>query len=598
MSVSGTKISIIEESYARQESWWKDYVDKYRDWYYLTKPSKMLLTNYYAELIRDEEVPAGIMVKQAVDRHFRDIERQGTKDFPWVFDEEKAWRPIRFIEENIKSSTDGSGKNIVMQPFQHFIIGSLFGWVHKDTGLRRFKEGLIFLGRKNGKTTLISGLVSYMAGFDHEKGAQIYALANRADQSRLLFEETIKMIKASPFLNDRFVTKNKEIDYPKTESVIKALSAEKSGKDGYNTHMAVFDEIHEYKDYSLINVMRNSMGMRSQPMTIYITTAGYELNGPLVEMIATARGVLSHYENNENERTFYYLAAMDSENEIDDPELWIKANPNFPMMQGLDRLSDWKSSRRVPGEKLDWITKVFNIFSESSELSFLDNETILSNAENHIDLDELKLIRPVAGFDLSETEDFTAVTLEFPLPDGRIYLMSHSFVPQAKYDKDVDRQPTYRKWEAEGDLTIIPGKIVDYEYILNYIKENDKEYRIRQINYDPAKAIFLQSALEQEGFTLEVTRQGFTTLGGPTQNFKELMIANKVVFNNNSMLKWYMSNATLVRDRNDNFMITKSNHNRKIDGLAAALNAHVKIAPELAKKKSSGFIQTISWDDM
>ena len=344
--------------------------------------------------------------------------------------------------------------------------------------------------------------------------------------------------------------------------------------------------------------MRNSMGMRSQPMTIYITTAGYELNGPLVEMIATARGVLSHYENNENERTFYYLAAMDSENEIDDPELWIKANPNFPMMQGLNMLSSWKSSRRVPGEKLDWITKVFNIFSESSDLSFLDNETILSNAENHIDLDELKLIRPVAGFDLSETEDFTAVTLEFPLPDGRIYLMSHSFVPQSKYDKDVDRQPTYRKWEAEGDLTIIPGKIVDYEYILNYIKEKDKEYRIRQINYDPAKAIFLQSALEQEGFTLEVTRQGFTTLGGPTQNFKELMIANKVVFNNNSMLKWYMSNATLVRDRNDNFMITKANHNRKIDGLAAALNAHVKIAPELAKKKSSGFIQTISWDDL
>ncbi|MBU6001343.1 hypothetical protein KQ236_14275 [Lactococcus lactis] len=159
----------------------------------------------------------------------------------------------------------------------------------------------------------------------------------------------------------------------------------------------------------------------------------------------------------------------------------------------------------------------------------------------------MKLIRPVAGFDLSETEDFTAVTLEFPLPDGRIYLMSHSFVPQSKYDKDVDRQPTYRKWEAEGDLTIIPGKIVDYEYILNYIKEKDKEYRVRQINYDPAKAIFLQSALEQEGFKLEVTRQGFTTLGGPTQNFKELMIANKVVFNNNSMLKWYMSNATLVR---------------------------------------------------
>ncbi|MCC7668933.1 MAG: terminase TerL endonuclease subunit [Leuconostoc pseudomesenteroides] len=596
--MSGTKISIIDESYARQETWWKEFVDRYRDWYYLTKPSKMLLTNYYAELIRDGEVPASKMIKLAVERHFRDMERQGTDDFPWVFDEEAAWRPIRFIEENIKSSTDGSGKNIVMQPFQHFIIGSLYGWVHKETKLRRFVEGLEFLGRKNGKTTQISGLAAYMAGYDHEQGAQVYALANRADQSRLLFEETGKMIKASPFLSDRFVTKKAEILFPKTNSKIKALSAEKSGKDGYNTHMAVFDEIHEYKDYSLINVMRNSMGMRDQPMTIYITTAGYELNGPLVEMVATAKNVLTHYENHENERTFYYLASMDSEEEIDDPELWIKANPNFPMMQGLKMLGDWKKSRRVPGERLDWITKVFNLFSEASELSFLDNETILDNAENHIDVDDLKLLRPVAGFDLSETEDFTAVTLEFPLADGRIYLLSHSFIPQSKYDKDIDRQPTYRKWESEDDLTIIPGKIVDYEYILNYIKEKDKEYRIRQVNYDPAKAIFLTSALEQEGFKMEVVRQGFTTLGGPTQNFKELMIANKVVFNNNSMLKWYMSNATLVRDRNDNFMITKSNHNRKIDGLAAALNAHVTIAPELAKKKSGGFIKTISWDDL
>ncbi|WP_288946978.1 terminase large subunit [uncultured Leuconostoc sp.] len=596
--MSGTTISIVEQSYAKQEKWWQEYVDSYRDWYYLTKPATMLLTNYYADLIRDNEVPAGKMVRDAVDRHFRDMERQGTDEFPWVFDEEKAWRPIRFIEENIKSSTDSSGKNIVLQPFQHFIIGSLFGWVHKETGLRRFTEATIFLARKNGKTTLISGLAAYMAGFDHESGAQVYALANRADQSRLLFEETGKMIKASPFLNERFVPNKSEIKFPKTNAIIKALSAEKSGKDGYNTHLAVFDEIHEYKDYSLINVMRNSMGMRSQPMTIYITTAGYELNGPLVEIVGTARAVLSHYENNENERTFYYMASMDSEEEIDDPNLWIKANPNFPMMQGLKMLGDWKKSRRVPGERLDWITKVFNIFSESSEMSFLDNDTILSNAENHIELSDLKLIRPVAGFDLSETEDFTAVSLEFPLPDGRIFIMSHSFVPQEKYNRDVDRQPTYRKWEAEGDLTIVPGKMVDYEYVLDWIREKDKEYRIRQINFDPAKAIFLVSALEQEGFNMEVTRQGFTTLGGPTQNFKELMIANKVIFNNNSMMKWYMSNATLVRDRNDNFMITKQNQNRKIDGLAATLNAHVTVAPELAKRKTNGQVKTISWDEL
>ena len=128
-------------------------------------------------------------------------------------------------------------------------------------------------------------------------------------------------------------------------------------------------------------------------------------------------------------------------------------------------------------------------------------------------MSDLKLIRPVAGFDLSETEDFTAVSLEFPLPDGRIFIMSHSFVPQDKYNRDVDRQPTYRKWEAEGDLTIVPGKMVDYEstFLIRFVKKiknivSDKSILIRRKQ-------FLVSALEQEGFNTGSYSSGVYHIG-------------------------------------------------------------------------------------
>ncbi|WBY48562.1 terminase large subunit [Latilactobacillus curvatus] len=586
---------ILDYSQTQLERWWVTYKAEKLGWAYLQEPSPQLLTTFYAEMVAEGSIEASEENVQAAQRHLKDLKRQGTDDFPWVFDEERAWRPIRFIEKKCKPSK-GDFKQLVLQPWQHFIIGSMCGWVHRDSGIRRFREGVIFVGRKNGKTTLESGLADYMAGFDDERGANVYFLANSQAQARKLYDESKAMIEVSPYLSKRFVTTRSEIRFPKNHCTIVPMSAEKNNKDGENLHFTVFDEIHEYKDYQLISVMKRSRGARRQPLIIYISTAGTVLDGPLMDFVDNGKECLSDYDAHLDERTFYYLAKLDSIEEADDPELWVKANPNICMMSMVDMITDYKKDKKTPAEFADWITKQFNIFSSTDELSFVTLDTINKN-NGEVDLESLEGMECIGGYDLSETEDFTAAGLEFKLEDGRVFWLMKSWVPQARFD--IDKNPErLREWEQAGYLEIIPGDYVNYEYVYNWFVEQAKHYKISQINYDKAKALFLNQALIDYGFKTEITRQGFTTLGGPMQNVKELLLDGRVVTNNNKMFRWYLNNVKLVTDRLNNWMPTKQGRNRKIDGFAAFLNAHVTMVERLQAKPKTGRIKYVSFNDI
>ncbi|WP_242363452.1 terminase large subunit [Limosilactobacillus antri] len=577
----------LEMNYAGLTEWVETYMKNERDLgHVLLKPSPILLTTIYAKLVIQGEIIANKWVKLACERHLKDLKRsKEDPDFPWKFDEEKGWRPIRFIEKKCHP-TKGSFEHLVMQPWQHFVVGNMFGWVNKATGVRRYRESLIFVARKNGKTELESGLADYMAGFDGENGPNVYFLANSQKQASLLYEGSRTMIQKSPWLSDRFVPNRSEIRYPKTGGKILAMSAEKNNKDGENVHFAVFDEIHEYQDYSLINVMRNSRGTRKQPLIVYITTAGYVLDGPLVDMVDQGHDTLDNYDDDINNRTFYYLASLDDKEEVNDPKMWVKANPNIGLMQLADMITDFQNERRVPAQFADWLTKRFNIFSEVDELSYITPEILQKNTR-HLDLEELRGRECVGGYDLSDTEDFTSACLEFPLDDGGVFILEHSWIPHARYERDKNPE-RIRKWEHDGEVTIIPGDYVDYSYVLDWFNEQAQKYDITIIRYDPAKAIRLNKELEEAGFETDKVRQGFFTLGGAMQNFKELLLDGKVVFNEQSMFKWYLNNVHLRQDRNDNWLPTKTSQSRKIDGFAAALDAHVSVVDMLVEPDNGG----------
>lgn len=216
---------------------------------------------------------------------------------------------------------------------------------------------------------MISGAANYGVSKDDEKGADIILLANSMKQARLLFDESKKMIQSSPALKKRFRTLRDAIHYDKTFSKIEPQASDSERLDGLNTHIGIFDEIHEYKDYKLINVIKNSRGSRDQPLLIYITTAGYQLDGPLVDYYEQGVDVLNGVID--DERTFYYLASLDSADEFDRPEMWVKASPNMGVSVKLqDMVEDWEKAKRIPAERNDFITKRFNIFVQADEQSF------------------------------------------------------------------------------------------------------------------------------------------------------------------------------------------------------------------------------------
>lgn len=553
-----------------------------------------LLATVYAEDVLSGKIIASKKVKMACKRHINDLKRQGTDAFPFIFDEEKAFRPIDYIQRFCKPS-QGDYDRLELQPWQHFIIGSLYGWVHKDTGLRRFREGLIFVGRKNGKTTKISGLSLYAASKDGENGARVFQLANSKEQARELFDECKAMVKASTLLNRHFDETLHEIRFGRTMSKIMPLATDSKKLDGKNCSFGVFDEIHEYKNYKLINVIKNSTGARRQPLLLYITTAGYQLDGPLMDYYEKAADVLEGVI--QDERSFYYMAELDEEDDIEDPTNWIKANPNLGVTLKLETLiEEWETRKHIPAERNDFITKRLNRFVQSDEQSFIDFEIIKRN-DAVIDLKELEGRTCIGGFDLSQTEDFTSADLEFILDDGRIFVLSHSWVPRKKVLEDNNNLP-FREWEGEGLLTIIPGDYVKHEYVFDWFVAQSQHFPIDLITYDPANAFRLVKDLETYGFQTEKVRQGALTLSPALKDIKELLLDGKVVYNRNRLFRWYLNNVKLVDDRNGNWMPTKQNRYRKIDGFAAWLNSHTEVMKRMAVPQPSGKVEFVSMKDL
>lgn len=566
-----------------------------RNLHVLTNPSPNLLTHWYAEQVVKRNIVASQKVILACERHLSDIKRSEEGSFPYVFDSELGHRPIRFIEKYCKPSK-GNFKQLIIQPWQHFVLGSMFGWVDKETRLRRFKEGFVFVGRKNGKTTKISGVSLYGVSKDGENGADIPLLANSMKQARLLFDEAQAMIKSSPKLKKRFRPLRDAIHYDKTFSKIEPQASDSEKLDGLNTHIGIFDEIHEYKDYKLINVIKNSRGSREQPMLIYITTAGYQLDGPLINYYEQGDDVLNGVIT--DERTFYYLAELDDESEFEKPEMWIKANPNLGISIKLsDMVEDWEKAKRTPSERTDFITKRFNKFVNGSEESFLDYEIIKKN-DKECDPDDLSSIPCVGGFDLSDTEDFTSACLEFPIIEtGEVFILSHSWVPYRKVLEGNEKIP-YREYEELGLLTIIPGDYVKKEYVYEWFVEQSKRFIIEKITYDPAKAFGLVESLINFGFNTEVVRQGYLTLGPAVDDIKERFLDGNVIFNNNRLFRWYINNVKMVEDRNRNKIPTKVGRYRKIDGFAAFLNAHTEVMKRMVKQQGNGNVQFVSVNDL
>lgn len=530
----------------------------------------------FAEDVVSGKIVSGKRRKQACQRFINELEKSQDPDYPWKFDIQKAYRPIDYMERFLVP-TKGDYDKMELLDWQHFVEANLFGWVSKKTGLRRFREGIVFVGSGNGKSTLITGNATYGASKDGERGAEIYCIANAKEQARIIFDECKAQVDGSPMLKKHFRSTRDGIYYDATNSKIQALASDPTTLDGKNVHLAIFDEVQDYQDYKFMSRLKKKIIKRRQPLIIYISTFGNVIDGPLMDLYVLGGQILD--DNGAispivADRMFVYIDEIDEDDDPDDISCWGKANPSLGKLIMLeDLIADWERCKLVPAERSDWINKQLNVFTLVDELSFLDVQTIQKN-NREINMDKLKGQVCYGGFDLAETNDFCSACLEFPLPNNDFFVLEHSWVPRKKIKEDKEKLD-WLTLEKDGVLTFVDKDYVEYELVLEWFKSMRELYRIDSTGYDPAKAFMLVNEMQSHGFVLNEVRQGELTLTNPLDNLKERFIDGNIIHNNNKLFFWYLGNVKLKkRGPNATYLPTKQNKNRKIDGFAALLNAH------------------------
>lgn len=528
-------------------------------------------TTDYALKVIDKTIIAGKSVQQACKRHINDLERSFTSDYEYEFSRKKAQKIYSFFDKFVRHTKgELAGKPVKLEPWQKFILGSLIGWISKETGYRRFELSYTQIARKNGKSLLSSGLTLYMLTADGEKGAECYCASVKQAAAKIVFDDAMKMLLKSYPLRKRARVQKSLSTITFGDNVLKALSADKN-QDGLNIHFVSYDEFHLEKTKEMYDVLISATGARKQPLMFIITTAGASNGGtsPCYKQYEFSRQVLNGTAENEN--VFCYIAEMDDSDDISDPKNWVKSNPNIDVSTSLKSLKQ-AYTRAVQNDEMDNFTiKHLNKWIEKKDVYFPVSKLVEK------EIPDLVGKECYIGVDLSSTTDLTAVNAVFPLDNGEYAVLSHCFTPEASLDDRERRDGVpYKKWAREGYLTIIPEAVIDQDYVYKLIEEWRTKYKIISVALDPWVAPVLMLKLDKEGFETVEVRQGVRTLSAPIKFTKNLMLMDKLNHLNNPLLKWNFGNAIAKKDANENIVLDKSKSINRIDAAAATINAMVE----------------------
>ncbi len=531
------------------------------------------IEQYYNEICNGSCIVSA-RVKKQYEKLVDDI--KNPKD-GYIFDENRATKPIRFIEQFCKHSKgEWAGKPVKLELFQKAYISALFGFIHVETGLRKYRETLFMVGRKNGKSTMLAGIALYMMIADNEPGAEIYSAASKKDQARIIFDETHNMIKQSPDIN-RYIKKRKsDLYFPLTMSKFQPLGKNSDTLDGLNAHCVIIDELHSIKDRNLYEVMKQSQSARRQPLLIMITTAGTVRECIFDDMYKYACNVVDGTFPDETFLPVIY--ELDDREEWQDPKAWEKANPGLGTIKKLDDLiNKVERAKHNPKDLSGILTKDFNIRDTISS-AWLTYDDI--NNEKTFDIARFKNCYAIGGADLSITTDLTCATLLMMDKETEERFVTQMYwLPRDSFEKRVqqDKIP-YDKWLEQGLLRLCNGNSINYGDVTAWFLEmvNDKGITPLWIYYDSYSAKYWVEEMENYGFKMVRCIQGAKTLSLPMQMLGADLQAKKINYNNSPLLKWCLTNTGIQTDRNGNIVPIKAQSaKQRIDGTASLLDAYV-----------------------
>lgn len=533
--------------------------------------------NYIAEynnLIQAGKIVASRRVKQVYARL-----AAATADTTgqYVFDENRAERPIAFIERFCKHSKgEWAGKGISLELFQKAYIQALFGFVDRETGCRQYRESFFLVARKNGKSTLLAGLALYMLTSDGEGGAEVYSTATKYAQARLLFDEAHNMIKQSPALSKHFRKRKNDLYYEPAMSKFQPLARNSDTLDGLNASFVIMDELHGVKDRNLYEVMRQSMAARRQPLLVMITTAGTVRECIFDDMYSHAAQVADGVIADPHFLPILY--ELDDRSEWTNPTAWQKANPALGAVKKTDDLKlKVERAKQNRNELSGVLCKEFNV-RETVKTAWLAFDEI--NNENTFDLEAFRGAYCIGGVDLSITTDLTCASLLFmKRGDDKKYITQMYWLPADRLQERVqqDKIP-YDKWFDRGLLRLCDGNSINYSDVTAWFCETVRKYDLfpAWVYYDSYSARYFVEEMQMQGFNMVRCIQGAKTLSLPMQMLGADLQAHRVIYNNNPVLKWCLTNTGVQTDRNGNIVpIKNQSPKQRIDGTAALLDCYV-----------------------
>lgn len=501
----------------------------------------------------------------------------------WEYNPERANHALEFIENYCRHSKGKlGGKPFIMELWQKALVAATFGIIHKIDLTRKFREVILIVARKNGKSTLASAIGLYMQIADGEQGAEIYAVATKKDQAKLIWEEAKRMVKKSATLSKRLKCLVGEIKGESNDSFFKPVCAESDGLDGLNVHCGLLDEVHAWKDKNLYDVIVDGTSARDEPLIFITSTAGTVREAVYDIKYEEATRIINGYKDGfyKDETVLPIIYELNDRNSWKDEDAWIEANPGLGTIKRVDQLRTKVNKAKANALLVkNLLCKDFNVRETSMEAWLTFDE--LNNTATY-DITELKPDYGVGGADLSQTTDLTCATCMFMCKDDNtIYVKQMYWLPEDLLEQRVEEDDIrYDIWYDMGLLRLCAGSRINTADVVEWFEELRDEYDIyiNWTGYDAwSSDLFVHTMKDKFGKeSVEPIQQTRKILSDPMYALKSDLECNRINYNNNPITKWCLSNTSVEIDKYGNIQPCKLRTKKlRIDGTASMLDAYV-----------------------
>jgi phage terminase large subunit-like protein len=548
----------------------------------MANSSYIAIAKQYAQSVVSGAIPACRWVQLACQRQLNDLARFKGKDSPYRFNPKLSDRNGRgfhpadnlcaFIERLPHVKGPLAGEPISLEPWQVFILTTVFGWVTPD-GKRRFRRSYIEVPRGNAKSTLSSAVALYMLAADHEGGAEVYSLATTRDQARIVFGDAQTMARRSPGFRTRFSVNvgAHNMHVLASGSKFEALSAEGSTLDGLNIHFGCVDELHAHKTRTVYDVVETGTGKRDNSLLWVITTAGSNRAGICYEVRTFVSKLLDGVF--EDDTQFGIIYGLDDGDDWTSENALIKANPNWGISVRPEILGPLQAkAMQLPSAVNNFKTKHLNEWV-NADTAWMDMRAWDACADTSLDIDNFIGQPCWIGLDLASKTDIAALILIFAHPE-----IADAYLTFGKYYLPEDTvhgagNSQYSGWMRIDRLTVTPGNVIDFSWIEADLLDMASRFAIQAVAFDPFQATQLSTRMLAEGLPMIEVRPTVLNFSEPMKILEALVLQKKLAHDGDPVLTWMASNVVAHLDVKDNIYPRKERPENKIDGIVALIMA-------------------------